>query len=105
MLFTNFCLFTEKNTSMNSTGQTTSEPDLVADGNSTNTTRTNSSKECNDGFYLNEVGTCRPECGRWQDLPPATDTTLQAFQLLGVCIGLVCGVGFLVVSILQWRSM
>jgi len=98
-------LLTETNSSMNFTGQTTSEPGLVADGNDTNITRTNSSRECNNGFYLNEVGICRPQCGRWQVLSSAVDTTLQVFQLIGVCIGIVCGAGFLVISFLQWRTM
>ena len=108
MLFTStiaLYLLTETNSSMNFTGQTTSEPGLVADGNDTNTTRTNSSRECNDGFYLNEVGICRPQCGRWQVLSSAVDTTLQVLQLIGVCIGIACGAGFLIISFLQWRTM
>ena len=94
------------NSSIDSSGVSSLNQSLLAaESNSRNegaAVGSNCSRECSDGFYLNQdLNSCRPQCGVWELTP---STTGFAISITSVCLATTFVVVVLVIIALQWKT-
>ena len=61
---------------------------------------------CREGFYLdNEIGLCRPECSKWENVPHHVELTTQFFVIIGAVVYILSASVLLLLSCLHHKRM